>query len=173
MTGAAFRIDRTNVITVDPNDSSRSFLTKGQRTEGVEVSINGQLTPNWSVMGGYAYQDGEITSVQVGAPKGNTVAELPRNTFSMWSRYDITPKFGAAAGVIYRSSMFASTDNRVVIPDFTRVDAALFAQLSKQVRAQINIENLLDANYFASVQNNNNITPGSPIAVRASLIARF
>lgn len=173
LTGAAFRIDRTNVITVDPNDSSRSFLTKGQRTEGVEVSINGQLTPNWSVMGGYAYQDGEITSVQVGAPKGNTVAELPRNTFSMWSRYDITPKFGAAAGVIYRSSMFASTDNRVVIPDFTRVDAALFAQLSKQVRAQINIENLLDANYFASVQNNNNITPGSPIAVRASLIARF
>lgn len=173
ITGAAFRIDRTNVITVDPNDSSRSFLTKGQRTEGVEVGINGQLTSNWSVMGGYAYQDGEITSSQLGAPKGNTVAELPRNTFSAWSRYDLTPRFGAAVGVIYRSSMFASTDNRVVIPDFTRVDAAVFAQLSKQVRAQINVENLFDAKYFASVQNNNNITPGSPIAVRASLIANF
>lgn len=173
LTGAAFRIDRTNVITVDPTDSSRSFLTKGQRTEGVEVGINGQLTSNWSVMGGYAYQDGEITSEQIGAPKGNTVAELPRNTFSIWSRYDITPRFGAAAGVIYRSSLFASPDNTVVIPDFTRVDAALFAQLTKQVRAQINVENLFDANYFASVQNNNNIAPGSPIAVRATLIANF
>jgi catecholate siderophore receptor len=69
--------------------------------------------------------------------------------------------------------MFASTDNTVSIPDFTRVDAAVFAQLSKQVRAQINVENLLDAKYFASVQNNNNITPGSPVAVRASLIANF
>lgn len=173
LTGAAFRIDRTNVITVDPNDPSRSFLTKGQRTEGVEVGINGQLTPNWSVMGGYAYQVGEITSTQFGAPKGNTVAELPRNTFSVWSRYDFIPKFGAAIGVIYRSNIFASTDNTVVIPDFTRVDAALFAQLSKQVRAQLNIENLLDANYFASVHNNNNIMPGSPIAVRAALIANF
>ncbi len=173
LTGAAFRIDRTNVITVNPNDITRSFLTKGQRTEGVEVGINGQLTPNWSVMGGYAYQVGEITSEQLGAPKGNTVAELPRNTFSLWSRYDVTPRFGAAAGVIYRSSMMASTDNLVVVPDFTRVDAALFARLSKNVRAQINIENLLNAKYFASVHNNNNISPGSPIAVRASLIANF
>ncbi|MDV6345230.1 TonB-dependent siderophore receptor [Nitrosomonas sp. Is37] len=173
LTAAAFRVDRTNVITVDPNDSSRSFLTKGQRTEGVEVGINGQLTQNWSVMGGYAYQVGEITSSQVGAPKGNVVAELPRNTFSIWSRYDFIPKFGAAVGVIYRSSLFASTDNTVVIPDFTRVDAALFGQLSKKVRAQLNIENLFDVNYFASVQNNNNILPGSPIAVRASLIANF
>ena len=76
-------------------------------------------------------------------------------------------------GVIYRSSMMASTDNLVVVPDFTRVDAALFARLSKNVRAQINIENLLNAKYFASVHNNNNISPGSPIAVRASLIANF
>ena len=173
LTGAAYRIDRTNVITIDPNDSSRSFLTKGQRTEGVEVGVNGQLTPNWSVMGGYAYQDGEITSEQAGAPKGNTVAELPHNTFSIWSRYDFIPRLGAAVGVIYRSNMFASTDNTVVIPDFTRVDAALFARLSKQVRAQLNIENLFDVNYFASVQNNNNIMPGSPIAVRAALIANF
>lgn len=173
LTGAAFRIDRTNVVTVNPNDITRSFLTKGQRTEGVEVGINGQLMPNWSVMGGYAYQDGEITSEQLGAPKGNSVAELPRNTFSLWSRYDLTPRFGAAAGVIYRSSMFASTDNLVVVPDFTRVDAALFARLSKHIRAQINIENLFNAKYFASVHNNNNISPGSPIAVRASLIANF
>ena len=172
-TGAAFRIDRTNVITIDPTNAARSFLTKGQRSEGVEISLNGQLLANWNVMGGYAYQIGEITSDQAGAPKGNTVAELPRNTFSVWSRYDLTPKFGAAIGVIYRSSMFASTSNTVVIPDFTRVDAALFAQLTTQVRAQLNVENLFDAKYFASVHNDNNITPGSPVAIRASLIANF
>lgn len=174
LTGAVFQLDRTNVITVDPNDSSRSFLTKGQRTEGVEVSLNGQLASNWSVMGGYAYQIGEITSTQSSATKkGASVAELPRHTFSVWNRYDFTPRVGAALGVIYRGDMFAATDNTVRIPDFTRVDAALFAQLTKQVRAQLNIENLFDTKYFASVQNNNNITPGSPIAIRATLIANF
>lgn len=174
LTGAVYQLDRTNVITVDPNDSTRTFLTKGQRTEGIEVSLNGQLASNWSVMGGYAYQIGEITSTQSNAAlKGATVAELPRNTFSVWSRYDFTPRFGAALGVIYRGDMFASVDNKVKIPDFTRVDAALFARLTSQVRAQLNIENLFDTKYFASVQNNNNITPGSPIAIRATLIANF
>lgn len=174
LTGAVFQLDRTNAITADPNDPSRTFLSKGQRTEGVEVSLSGQLTPNWSVMGGYAYQDGEFTSaIQGVAQKGATVGELPRHTFSVWNRYDFTPRIGAAFGVIYRGSMFASADNTIRIPDFTRVDAALFAKLTNHVRAQLNIENLFDVNYYASVHNNNNITPGSPIAIRATLIANF
>ncbi len=174
LTGAVFQLDRTNAITADPNDPSRTFLSKGQRTEGVEVSLSGQLTSNWSVMGGYAYQDGEFTSaVQGVARKGATVGELPRHTFSVWNRYDFTPRIGAAFGVIYRGNMFASADNTIRIPDFTRVDAALFAKLTNHVRAQLNIENLFDVNYYASVHNNNNITPGSPIAIRATLIANF
>ena len=173
-TGAVYQLDRDNVITVDPNDSSRTFLTKGQRTKGVELSLSGQLTPNWSVMGGYAYQEGEIINSDSDLGKeGATVGELPRNTFSMWSRYDFTPKLGAALGVINRSDMFASTDNRVRVQGFTRVDAAFYARLTKQVRAQVNIENLFDTKYIASVHNNNNLSPGSPIAIRASLIVNF
>lgn len=174
LTAAVYQLDRTNVITADPNDSTRTFLAKGQRTEGIEVSLNGQLSSNWSVMGGYAYQTGQFTSEIPGvAKKGATVGELPRHTFSAWNRYDITPKIGAAFGVIYRGEMFASADNAVRIPDFTRVDAALFAQFTKRFRGQLNIENLFDTKYFSSVHNNNNITPGSPIAIRASLIANF
>jgi catecholate siderophore receptor len=172
-TGAVYRLDRSNVITVDPNDISRTFLTDGQRTKGIEVGFGGQLAPNWSVMGGYAFQDGEITSNQQDAEKGATVAELPRHTFSMWSRYDFTPRLGAAIGVINRSSMFASTDNTVKVDGFTRVDAAFYARLNKHIRAQVNIENLFDTKYISSVHNNNNLSPGSPTAVRASLIANF
>ncbi|NBQ68387.1 MAG: TonB-dependent siderophore receptor [Nitrosomonadaceae bacterium] len=171
-TAAVYQLDRTNVInSIKPG---QTFLSKGQRTEGVEVSLSGQLTSNWSVMGGYAYQVGEITSdIQSVAKKGASVAELPRHTFSMWSRYDITPSIGAAFGVIHRDSMLASLTNRVTLPDFTRVDAALFTQFTKRFRGQLNIENLLDTHYFASAQNDFNITPGSPIAVRATLIANF
>jgi len=57
-------------------------LAKGQRTEGIEVSLNGQLTSDWNVMGGYAYQTGEFTSDLPGiASKGTSVGELPRHTF--------------------------------------------------------------------------------------------
>ena len=171
-TGAVYQLDRSNVISAVT--ATESILVKGQRTKGIEVGLSGQILPNWSVMGGYAFQDGEFKNpLEDGARKGTTTAELPRHTFSIWNRYDFTPRFGAAFGVIHRSDMFASITNNVKIPGFTRVDAALYGQLNKYLRAQINIENLFNTKYIASVHNDNNLTPGSPIAVRASLIANF
>ena len=45
--------------------------------------------------------------------------------------------------------MFTSTDNAVVLPGFTRVDAAVFFNLTPSVRAQVNVENLFDEDYYA------------------------
>ena len=174
LTTAVYQIDRTNVIAADPNNSAASILTKGQRVQGVEVGLSGQITSAWRVMGGYALQDGELTSTQSSSiKKGATLAELPRHSFSLWNRYDFTPMWGAAFGVIHRSDMFAALDNKVVAQGFTRVDAAIYARIDKRLRFQVNIENLLDTKYIAAVHNNNNMTPGSPIAVRASAIFNF
>jgi catecholate siderophore receptor len=37
----------------------------------------------------------------------------------------------------------------------------------------VNIENVFDDGYYAFSHNNNNITPGSPRALRAALTTRF
>jgi catecholate siderophore receptor len=170
-TTAFYQLDRTNVIFQDPNNAALTFLGKGQRVRGVEAGISGKVTSAWSIMGGYAYQEGVLSGNQ--ANSGNTVAELPRHSFSLWNRYDFTPMWGAAFGVIGRSNMFAAVDNAVVLPDFVRVDAALYGKLTRNIRAQVNIENLFDVNYIAAAHNNNNILPGSPIAARAMIIANF
>ena len=104
---------------------------------------------------------------------GNVLAELPKNTFSLWNRYDFNAMWGAGLGVISRDKMYASTDNTVYLPGFTRVDAAVYAKIDKTWRAQLNIENLFDKHYFASAHNNNNISPGTPFSARISLIANF
>ena len=174
-TTAVYQIDRTNVISVDPTDSRVTFLTKGQVVQGVEAGLSGQITSAWRVMGGYAYQVGELLSTSniTTAKNGATLAELPRHTFSMWNRYDFTPVWGMGIGVIHRSDMFAALDNTVRAQGFTRVDAAIFARIDRRLRFQVNIENLLDTKYIAAVHNNNNMTPGSPIAVRASVVYNF
>jgi len=82
---------------------------------------------------------------------------------------EVTPRLGLGLGVIYRSAIFASTDNAVTLPGFTRVDAALYYQVSDQVSAQLNVENIFDTSYYAAANSNTNITPGSPRAVRLSL----
>jgi len=81
--------------------------------------------------------------------------------------------WGVGLGVISRGDRFAATDNTVVLPGFTRVDAAVFATLSPRLRAHVNVENLFDERYSWAAHNNNNIAPGSPRAVRLALTTRF
>ena len=173
-TAAVYRLDRGNVAVPDPFDPSVSILVDAQRTRGVEVGLAGNVTRAWSVLGGYAYQDGEITrSVSATAQAGATLGQLPKHSFSLWNKYAFTNALSAGLGVTSRAQMFTSTDNSVVLPSFTRVDAAVFYTIGRGVRAQVNVENLFDERYFASAHSNTNITPGSPRAVRVTLTTRF
>jgi len=174
VTAAAYRLERGNVAVPNPTDPTVSQLVDAQRTKGVELGVTGSLASNWSVFGGYAYQDGRITrSVSATAQAGARLAQLPEHTFSLWNRYDFSQRLGLGLGVIHRSDMFTSTDNTVVVPAFTRVDAAAYFALGARLRAQVNVENLFDEEYFASANSNTNITPGSPRALRVALTTRF
>ena len=173
-TAALYRLDRGNVVVPDPTDPTLSILVDAQRTKGLELGVNGNITRAWSMAGGYAYQDGEITrSISATAQAGATLAQLPTHSISLWNKYDFTSRLAAALGVIYRGDVFTSTDNLVVLPNWTRVDAAAYYNLTAGIRAQVNVENLFDENYYANAHSNTNITPGSPRAIRFALTTRF
>ena len=171
-TTAVYRLDRTNTRATDPNDPTRIVQTGSQRTSGYEFGVSGNPSAAWQIAGGYAYQHAFITSATVAAALGASVAQVPRQTFSLWNRYQISPRVGAGAGLIYRSDMFAAIDNTVTLPGYVRADAAIFYTLTERVKLQANIENLFDARYFINADSNTNISPGSPRAVRVALVLR-
>lgn len=167
----AYRLDRTNVAIANPNNPMQSLLVDGQRVQGLELGIAGQLTDKWHVMAGYAYQDSEV---QVpGAQNGNALGQVPKNAVSLWNRYDFTPQWGVGLGAIYQDAVYVSTDNAVTLPSFTRFDAAVFYTINATVRLQLNVENLFDETYFTSAHSNTNILPGSPRAMRLGMNFRF
>ena len=173
LTTAVYRLDRTNTRSTDPNDATRIVQTGSQRTNGIEIGATGSVTRKWRIAGGYAYQDAFVTSATAAARAGAQVAQVPHNTFSLWNNYQILPRFGAGLGILNRADMFAAIDNTVVLPSYTRVDAAVFFSLTEKIRLQANVENLLDKRYYNNADNNTNISPGSPRAVRVGLTARF
>jgi catecholate siderophore receptor len=173
LTAAVFQLDRKNIVIPDPNSPEQSILVDGQRTEGVEIGLSGQVSEAWSIQGGYAYQDGYLNRSMGEALAGLKLAHLPEHVLSLWSRYDWTPAWGVGLGVIYQSEMFAAADNFVTLPSFTRVDAGVFWSPSERLRLQLNVENLLDERYYPNAHSNNNITPGAPLAVRAGVTASF
>ena len=118
---------------------------------------------------GYALQEGEIRTTTSAAPAGRPLAQLPRHQASAFARYNLTDKLGVALGVLHQSGQYATISNAVRLPAFTRVDAAVFYDLSDRVELQINVENLTDADYFPSAHTDNNITTGKPLNARLTM----
>ena len=180
LTAAVYKLERQNVSITDPNAPTQTILVDGQETKGLELGVSGKITSQWSMFGGYAYQDGEITK-QSGTGtsailKGAELAQTPEHTFSLWNRYDFNDVWGAAIGVISRSDMYAATptaSESTILPGYTRVDAAIYGKFTKKLRLQVNLENLTNKEYVLSAHNNNNIVSGSPITGRATMIYNF
>ena len=169
-----YRLERGNVAITDPAVTTQAILVDGQRVKGAELSATGKINHAWSVTGGYAFADSAITKSQTMSIKaGNETNQTPRHTFSLWNRYDVNDRYGVALGFVSRSRMFAQDDNTVKLPGYGRVDAAAFFNASKSLQLQLNIENLLNRDYYVNAHNNNNITPGSPIAARLSATYKF
>jgi catecholate siderophore receptor len=169
--GAIYRLDRDNQpVTIGP-DTFAQGLT---RTRGAELEISGYLTDRWQVFGGFAYTDSEILEAGDNVDLvGNSVESVPVHTFSMWNKYQLSERWGVGLGVIYQGDWFAAADNAVVVPEYTRVDGALYYDLNEHWSAQLNIENLFDTEYWISSHNNNNISYGAPASAFVTVKARW
>ena len=178
VTAAVFRLDRTNATTPDPLNPTVTNKLPETRTEGLEVTLTGRVRSNWQVSGGYSWLDARL--------QGNDpvrLAQTPKQQVSLWNRYDATRRLGFGLGVIHQSSQYAAIRTSAVtspppppptrLPAFTRVDAAVFFKVNDAVDLQLNVENLLDTDYFSDAHNNFNISPGAPVNARLTLSARF
>ncbi len=171
-TVALYQLDRTNTRALAP-DGRTVVLTGAQRSRGLEIGLERQVSNRWQISAGYALQDAEITETTTAAPEGRKVPFVPRHQFSLWNRYDVSDRLGVGLGVVARSAMFASISNQVRLPGYVRADAALFYELADGIEAQVNIENLFGRDYFPTAHSDNNIAPGAPRTARATLRFRF
>ncbi|CAM8316206.1 TonB-dependent receptor [Candidatus Methylopumilus universalis] len=180
ISSAIYRLERSNMTITDPSNSSNIIIVDGQVTKGFELGVAGKLFDSYSMYGGFTYQDAEITKNQgTGSTQitsGTSLGHVPEHTFSLWNKYEMNETWSAALGVISRSDMFAATpttSTAVKLPGYARLDAAIYANINKQTKLQLNIENLLDKTYYQSAHNNNNIMYGYPLTARATLTYTF
>jgi len=169
---AIYRLDRTNTrFQVSPGVFA---LSGEQRSKGVELGLERSISDNWQISAGYAWQKAEVTEATTACLSGNCKVPLvPKHSFSLWSRYDFTKRLGAGLGVIARSKSYASIGNQVKLPGYTRVDGALFYQITKDIEAQVNVENIFGVDYFPNAHSDNNIAPGAPTNVKAAVRFSF
>lgn len=167
LTTALFRLDRDDQSILLDNQGNSTL--SGSRTEGVEFQLVGKLADQLQVNAGYSYLDGQQRNAASVSGQDLRLFQVPEHMISLWTKYDFTEQFAAGVGVTHQSSQFATNDNSVRIPAFTRVDAALYYDVSEQVQVQLNVENLFDETYYPSVHNNDNISTGEPLNARLTV----
>jgi catecholate siderophore receptor len=180
---AVFRLDRDDVHVADPLNPGFFVRTGQQRTEGVELGLQGEVTRWWQVFGGYAHLDGRITKpITSGTaataasivPAGNKIGLVPDDMISVWNKFSLGGGWGAGLGVIHQSSSYTSFTNTVTLPGFSRVDGALYYTFAGgKTRIALNVENLFDRKYFPTVDGDNNISPGAPRNARVTVSTAF
>lgn len=180
LTAAVYKLERENVQVTDPNNANLQILVDGQETKGIELGITGDISDKWSIFGGVAFQHGEITKQQGSGAnailKGAELALTPDRTLSFWNKYEINDMWAVALGIVSTSDRYAQSptaSQSTLLPGYTRYDAAIYGKFSEKLRLQINLENLTNKEYALYAHNNQNITPGSPITGRATLIYNF
>ena len=169
-TAAVFELDRESYTSIDPEDQTQLIVIEGSETRGFELQLAGDLTDAWTITTGYSYLDGEVQRADGTGNDGNETRQTPDHMFSIWNSYQVNDRLRIGLGATYQDSFFVSEDNSVEVPSYTRVDAAAYYQVNASTRLQLNIENLLDEEYYPDAHSNDNISTGRPLNARLSVV---
>ena len=175
---AIYHIVKENVLTRDPADPTGTFsVAAGEvRSRGLDINVAGNLTPEWRVIGGYAYVDAEVTK-DTTLPTGTRLANIPRNSFSLLNTYEfqdgLAKGFGMGMGVKYVDDRQGQTAaSTYTMEQYTVVDLLSFYQLNEHVRLNLDVRNVFNKGYDESAFNRY-AYPGEPRTVQAGVAYTF
>ncbi|WP_455843848.1 catecholate siderophore receptor Fiu [Pantoea agglomerans] len=166
LNAALFRTDIENEVTA--NDDGTYSQAGKKRVEGYELSATGNITPDWEVIAGYTMQHASVTEGDSVSQDGSSaLAYTPKHAFTLWANYQATDAISVGAGARYVGSLRRGSDGAVGTPDHTEgywvADAKLGYKVNNNLDLQLNVYNLFDTNYVASINKSGyRYHPGEP-----------
>ncbi|WP_426801375.1 TonB-dependent siderophore receptor [Xanthomonas campestris] len=170
---AAFRIDKENVLSLDPADTSFSLPVGQMRSEGAELDLLGRLTPHLAASVGLAYTDSQVTrssavAVGTGLAEGRRFPNVPRVSGNAFVNYaqplSGTRSAAVGVGVSRTGERLGSVDSNTgfVLPAYTVWRLVGHYDLSERLRLYAKVENLTDRRYAAFSYSEQWVYPGAP-----------
>lgn len=177
---AAYEITKNNVLTPNnatPDPTDYALIGKA-RSKGIEVDVQGEIDEHWSVIAGYAYNDARVAGSD--PLKGNLLPRAPENSANSWVKYQFTD--GWLEGLSLGTGVFLASDrqgdlaNSFQLPGYARWDmaAAYAVRLGdSRLTTRLNVNNVLDKQYFASSISRRSSIPADPLTILGSVQVEF
>jgi iron complex outermembrane receptor protein len=178
-TASVYRIDKQDVAIKD-KDNTDYYINGGEmRSEGFELTAQGDFLPNWNIYASYAYMDTEVIKSD-SLPVGAAFQGIPLHSGSIWVVH--THNEGKFAGLRLGGGLFAvgnregDDNNTYELDGYVTVN--LMAGYKKELAsdrvlsAQLNLKNLFDEEYYES-GGSYSVMPGAPRALSLNLGFEF
>lgn len=176
-TAAMYRTDVKNELEQDPTNTAFYYQNGKKRVEGIELGVQGQVTPNWMVSAGYTHMKTSVEAGRVVTANGqNALSYTPKDAFTSWTTYTFPFGLQVGGGVRYTGKLLRGTDGAVGTPAYAKSywvgDLMASYELTKNIDLRLNVYNVADEEYVASINKSGyRYTPGTPRS--ASLTANF
>ncbi|MBD2091485.1 TonB-dependent siderophore receptor [Microcoleus sp. FACHB-1515] len=173
---AAYDLTKRNIAVTDPNNTDFSIAIGEQRSRGIEFDVIGEIASGWNIIASYAHTDAEVTDDGGSLLEGNRLADVPQNSGSLWTSYELQSGnlegLGFGIGLFFASDRPGNLDNNYEIPGYVRTDASIFYRRNN-FRAAINIKNLFDIDYIQNASFGRTANPGTPLTILGSVSIEF
>ena len=166
-----------------PNDSSDTiFVAEGkQHNRGVELALNGQLTPQLQISSSLAYIRSRLEDLSYAAYEGHQTQNVPEYRWTTQLSYDVAQLEGLRllAGLLYSSSKYADKTGSLKVDGYTLLDlgaAYQFRAYAHDASLRFNLENVFNKKYWRDVgaaSGDDYLFLGSPRTAKLSLSVQF
>jgi catecholate siderophore receptor len=185
---AIFHAIKKNERNTDVDTAGSRLLLSGERhATGFEVDLVGRLTPKWEVFGSYTWipeakvdkaapcpTTGACLQGTVGNREGDRPGLSPRHSGTVWTTYQLTPKWRVGGGLNFRSKQAPAdvTAPAWEAPGFVTADLMAEYAINEQFTLKGNVTNVANK-YYADSLYRGHYVPGAGRLVQVSLSARF
>jgi len=168
LTAALYQTQQTNVRETIPNEILQQ-LVGDAIARGFTAEVKGHITPEWQVIGGYAYTYSVIDESPIG-DLGHRLANVPAHTVNLFTTYTFPFGLEIGGGMNFVSGRYLSTTPRVVgnVNFFTEAPGYVTGNLmakytvNEHLDLQVNIQNVSDA-YYYDLLHPSHIVPGAGV----------
>lgn len=175
---SVFQIDQLNRAAEVADARTCKFIPVGAygcyeaagkvRSQGVELEINGALTPNWQVGAGYTFAQAKYEKDADASKEGTLFdTDVPRHMFKANTTYRLQGELNRwriGANLYSQSSTYNKGRNafgnfHIEQEAYALVGLMAGYQVNKHLDTQLNINNVFDKKYYQGIASNSTWSP--------------
>ncbi|WP_349741280.1 TonB-dependent receptor [Roseateles cavernae] len=152
---AVFRSTKLHERNTDPLLTDVVTLSGKRHVAGIELDVNGRITPQWEVFASYMWMpvaNIDISSATGGEVQGSRPSLTPKHTGTLWTTYQLTPRIRIGGGLTARSSQTPLRNPGFAVPKFVIGDVmAEYQAIQDKLIFKLNVSNISNKLYADSL----------------------